>query len=180
MSRGCDFPGCPNRARARGLCTSHLDQLDRGKPLTPLLGKHGRKYERCTFPGCGNKHAAGGLCTGHRSQRARGQELRPLHSKRGSDRWVDPKGYVWLRRPGHPNAKQLGGWIAEHVLVMSEVLGRPLRKGESVHHRNLIRDDNRPENLQLWTSHQPRGTSVEDMVAWCRWFLRQYGDASPE
>ena len=27
---------------------------------------------------------------------------------------------------------------------MSEVLGRPLREGESVHHRNLLKDDNRP------------------------------------
>ena len=66
---------------------------------------------------------------------------------RGTGRWVDPKGYVWVRGPkGHPNAKR-GNWIAEHVLVMSELLGRPLRDGESVHHRNLLKDDNRPENL---------------------------------
>jgi len=60
---------------------------------------------------------------------------------------------------------------------MSELLGRPLRDGESVHHRNLLKDDNRPENLELWTSHQRRGTSVADMLTWCWWFIEQYADA---
>jgi hypothetical protein len=60
---------------------------------------------------------------------------------------------------------------------MSELLGRPLREGESVHHRNLLKDDNRPENLELWTSHQPRGASVADMLTWCRWFIEHYADA---
>jgi HNH endonuclease len=69
------------------------------------------------------------------------------------------------------------GWIAEHVWVMTQMLGRPLRPEESVHHRNLLKGDNRPENLQLWTSHQPRGTSVADMLTWCQWFIAEYSDA---
>ena len=68
---------------------------------------------------------------------------------------------------------------------MTQMLGRPLRQGESVHHRNLLKGDNRPElkgdnrpeNLELWTSHQHRGTSVADMLAWCWWFIDQYADA---
>jgi HNH endonuclease len=94
-------------------------------------------------------------------------------------RWIDPKGYVFIRCPveNHPNAKSKKGWIAEHVWVMTQMLGRPLRPGETVHHRNLIKGDNRPSNLELWTSHQPKGARVADMFEWCWRFIAQYADA---
>lgn len=40
--------------------------------------------------------------------------------------------------------------MMEHKAVMEAKLGRKLVKGESVHHKNAIRHDNRPENLELW------------------------------
>ncbi len=183
----CTFTGphgerCHGKARARGLCSSHLWQLAQGKPLTPLLGRHGRKYDGCTYPGCGKPHQSGGLCTGHNTQVRRGQPLRPLgpwgRPSNPEGRWIDPKGYVYIKSPveSHPNAKSKKGWIAEHVWVMTQMLGRSLRPEESVHHRNLIKDDNRPSNLELWTSHQPKGARVADMLGWCRWFIDQYSD----
>ena len=49
-----------------------------------------------------------------------------------------------------------------------------------MHHRNYIKHDNRPENLQLWHTHQPKGAGVEDTVRWARWFLEEYGEEFPE
>jgi hypothetical protein len=49
---------------------------------------------------------------------------------------------------------------------MAEVIGRPLRKGENVHHKNGNRKDNRPENLELWVSGQPAGQRVQDVARW--------------
>ncbi len=61
---------------------------------------------------------------------------------------TDGQGYRLIYRPDHPNARK-NGQIFEHIVVMSEYLGRSLADGETVHHINGVRDDNRIENLQL-------------------------------
>lgn len=75
-------------------------------------------------------------------------------------RHVDRLGYVQVWKPEHPNAK-IGGYIHEHRLVMSEILGRPLKTNERVHHRNKNRQDNRKENLELIFVGSPDAHEIE-------------------
>ena len=59
-------------------------------------------------------------------------------------------GYVYVYAPDHPDCNSKG-YILEHRLVMGEKLGRRLLPSEQPHHINGIRDDNRPENIELAT-----------------------------
>ena len=64
-------------------------------------------------------------------------------------RIITSKGYVMLRCPEHPRAKNNNGYVFEHILVIEEKLGRLLLPEERSHHLNGIKDDNRPGNLVL-------------------------------
>lgn len=53
-------------------------------------------------------------------------------------------------------------------------VGRKLFDHETVHHINGVRADNRDENLELWSGRQPGGQRVEDKIAFCVAFLKDY------
>lgn len=97
--------------------------------------------------------------------------------KRSGEGNISKDGYKIITCPekDHPNRYDSKGRIAEHVYIMTKYIGRPLKKGEAVHHINGIRDDNRIENLELWHRSHPPGQRVEDKIQWCKEFLEIYG-----
>lgn len=64
-------------------------------------------------------------------------------------RSISSHGYVLIRVGRHHHLADVRGYAYEHRVVAEKMLGRRLTDGEQVHHANGIKDDNRPENLQV-------------------------------
>lgn len=78
------------------------------------------------------------------------------------------QGYVEVYSPDHPSVQGTKRmYVREHRLVMEQKLGRLLERWEEVHHINGIRNDNRPENLELWVHSQPAGVRMEQAIKHC-------------
>lgn len=60
-------------------------------------------------------------------------------------------GYVYRFIPQHPYANK-DGCVMEHRLVMESVIGRYLLPEEVVHHRDGNRQNNTPDNLELFAN----------------------------
>jgi hypothetical protein len=109
------------------------------------------KADQCERPVKRNRLDQGmGFCDGHIGSHGR-RYLEP------GSRYHQRDGYVMVMLHD-------GRVIQEHRAVMERHLGRRLSSGETVHHVNGVRDDNRLENLELWFSPQPYGQRVEDLL----------------
>lgn len=114
-----------------------------------------RQYDLCS---CGSRKT---------KQSARCQPCARPAFNYDSPTWrTNSKGYVVSQSPT--------GELRQHRWVMERHLGRKLLPHENVHHKNGVRDDNRIENLELWSTSQPAGQRVEDKLEWCKWFITQY------
>lgn len=82
------------------------------------------------------------------------------------------RGYIYLCIPG--TGTEPSRQILEHRYVMEQRLGRRLRPEETVHHKNGVRDDNREENLELFSSRHGPGQRVSDKIAFAIDMLRLY------
>jgi hypothetical protein len=105
---------------------------------------------------------------------------REVKSRRGenSRRWKGGRtktkyGYIKIFNLDHPNSDR-AGYVLEHVYIMQQHLGRPLEKGEKIHHKNGVRDDNRIENLELWIKGHPPCQRITDLIPYWEEMLNKY------
>lgn len=125
------------------------------------------KAKRCTVEGCEEKIHARLLCGMHYQRFMKHGDPTYRKIAEFGAGCLTPGGYVIICKNGI--RKQ------QHRMVVEEQLGRELRNDENVHHKNGVRNDNRIENLELWTTSQPSGKRVADMIEFCLEFLSTYG-----
>lgn len=169
-SRSC---GCLHRDHLKLRTRSKVIPGERFNRLTILrrvAGKRGNigknKTHVLCLCDCGNRKVIllGSLKSGY---------TKSCGCLKGDGHTTDKHGYVMLWMPDHPDSGRTG-YIYEHRLVMEKHIGRRLRKHETVHHKNGVKNDNRPENLELWSSSHAAGQRTEDKIAWAKDILRLY------
>lgn len=88
----------------------------------------------------------------HIAARRTGPRDMEHHGSWNGGKQQDKHGYILVYCPDHPQARR-SGYVAEHRLVAEQMLGRPLRTEEVVHHKNRKKADNRPENLEVFAKN---------------------------
>ena len=63
--------------------------------------------------------------------------------------------YKKVYDPTHPRHDLLG-MVANYILVAEKKLGRPLAKGEVVHHKDFDKSNDDPDNLWILTNEEHR------------------------
>lgn len=176
----CKEDGCDDPARANGWCEMHYQRDRDGIPMDAPRRITMRNEGQCQWPGCPREQEVKLLCKVHYNRQLHGLDMdAPVEMPKvynvGRVRKMEG-GYVLVKCPDHFSkpATNGGNWYWEHRYVWECHLGRPLRDRENVHHINGDKTDNRLENLELWTSSQPAGQRVVDMLEWADAIIALY------
>lgn len=162
--RVCAIADCGGVIQSRGWCQKHYVRWRvHGDPLAALYNMDGPKAT-CEVESCEREVHGNGLCGKHYQRQTQGRPLEPERER--GDGWINLHGYVFTQVDGRA--------VAMHRLVMERILGRELLRHETVHHKNGDRRDNRPENLELWSSSHPRGQRAWDKLGWARDIIALY------
>jgi hypothetical protein len=175
--------GCGKPNFANGYCEMHrwrvrfhgdpgpAAQMKRGRKPGEAAPRKAKERLPCPIEGCGRPRLGKDYCKLHYERIRRTGVAGPAQP-------IRTKGTGTTTKDGYRRIHVTDGRrVQEHVYVKEQALGRRLAPGENVHHMNGIRDDNDPDNLELWYVMQPSGQRVTDLM---EYIAKYHADAMAE
>lgn len=155
----CQVDGCTRGAVTKGFCNKHYLHFRRNID---------QSVSKCKATGCEKNGAfKDGYCEPHARRRWKNQDPNAVlrRTYQSGDEIIDKDGYVLVRlaEPRTTRAGKRKWWLQKHRLVMESQIGRELMFYEVVHHRDRNKQNNHPDNLELWLLHHPPGARVNDL-----------------
>jgi hypothetical protein len=157
----------------REMCNGHYNKWYRS------IDPDGDSVPFCAVDSCERRAVSRGWCHMHYQRVLRHGDPNAAPSRKRGGRKPRPKkprkvGRSWLGNDGYRFVLVEGKARPEHRVIMAKHLGRELLPHENVHHINGVRDDNRIENLELWSKAQPSGQRAADKIAHAKELLALY------
>jgi hypothetical protein len=167
----CSEADCENPQMALGLCGFHYKRFKTGIPFDQYRKQRYGPDATCLADLCEEKPKSHGYCKFHAERVRHGVEVNKPKKKAKTISDIplltEIESFNWHNNSHNYLSTHIGKKeILQHRVLWEAHNGRKLEKFENIHHINGIRDDNRIENLELWTKPQPCGQRPEDLVAW--------------
>lgn len=132
-------------SRGKGVCYDHVDEIRQwvsdGVTLVEIARRIGSKHQTVRK-----------FLQKHNIPWERRWRTMENHPRWKGGRMIDQDGYVLVKCPEHPN-RDRHNYVREHRLVMEQILGRYLDPQEVVHHKDGDKQNNHPDNLEVFGSN---------------------------